>query len=170
MATERIPEKIIWSRVDAVVNLILENTRYLDGKRQKELSELVSAKYKVSIRTAQRYISAAKLDIRNMTTAKTEAALERALMDRELLLVKAKGLWNDEKKEYDVAPDYWLFLEAAKDRDKLLGLYVDKQKSETITKNIDMSRFTEFGLEELAKGVDIQVVMLDPRAYRVMNE
>ena len=74
------------------------------------------------------------------------------------------------KKKYTVAPDHWLHLEAVKDRDKLLGLYIDKQKSETITKNIDMSRFTEFGLEQLAKGVDIQAVMLDPRAYRVMNE
>jgi hypothetical protein len=167
MATEKIHEKTVWSRVDAVINLILENTRYLDGKRQKELSERVAATFNVSIRTAQRYISAAKLDIRKMVSNKTEVALERALMDRELLLVKAKGIYNEKKKSYDVAPDYWLFLEAAKDRDKLLGLYIDKQKSEMITKNIDMSRFTEYGLEQLAKGVDIQVVMLDPLAYRV---
>lgn len=166
----RAPEKIIWSRVDAVVNLILENTRYLDGKRQKELSELVSQKFEVSIRTAQRYIAAAKADIKSMTSSKTEVALERAIMDRELLLVKAKGIWNENKKQFDIPPDYWLFLEAAKDRDKLLGLYVDKQKSEMISKNVDMSRFTEFGLEQLAKGVDIQIVMLDPRAYRVDNE
>lgn len=166
----RAPEKIIWSRVDAVINLILENTRYLDGKRQKELSELVSQKFEVSIRTAQRYIAAAKADIKSMTSSKTEVALERAIMDRELLLVKAKGIWNENKKQFDIPPDYWLFLEAAKDRDKLLGLYVDKQKSEMISKNVDMSRFTEFGLEQLAKGVDIQIVMLDPRAYRIDNE
>ncbi len=163
-------EQIIWSRVDAVVNLILENTRYLDGKRHKELSQLVSDKFQVSVRTAQRYIAAAKADIKSMTSGKTETALERALMDRELLLVKAKGVWNEKKKQFDIPPDYWLFLEAAKDRDKLLGLYVDKQKSEMVTKNIEMSRFTEFGLEQLAKGVDIQIVMLDPRAYRIENE
>lgn len=166
----RAPEKIIWSRVDAVINLILENTRYLDGRRQKELSELVSQKFEVSIRTAQRYIAAAKADIKSMTSSKTEVALERAIMDRELLLVKAKGIWNENKKQFDIPPDYWLFLEAAKDRDKLLGLYVEKQKSEMISKNVDMSRFTEFGLEQLAKGVDIQIVMLDPRAYRIDNE
>lgn len=166
----RATDRLIWSRVDAVVNLILENTRYLDSKRQKELSQLVSQKFEVSIRTAQRYIAAAKDDIKCMTSSKTEVALERAIMDRELLLVKAKGIWNENKKQYDIPPDYWLFLEAAKDRDKLLGLYVDKQKSEMISKNVDMSRFTEFGLEQLAKGVDIQIVMLDPRAYRIDNE
>lgn len=163
-------DKIIWSRVDAVINLILENTRYLDSRRHKELSQLVADKFDISIRTAQRYIAAAKADIKSMVTSKTESALERAIMDRELLLVKSKGVWNEKKKQFDIPPDYWLFLEAAKDRDKLLGLYVDKQKSEMVTKNIDMSRFTEFGLEQLAKGVDIQIVMLDPRAYRVENE
>ncbi len=163
-------EKIVWSRVDGVINLILENPRYLEGKRQGELVEMVEKQFKVSKRTAQRYTKAAKEDLKRMTSNNTENALQRALMDRELLILKAKGLWNDEEKKYTIAPDHWLHLEAVKDRDKLLGLYIDKQKSETITKNIDMSRFTEFGLEQLAKGVDIQVVMLDPRAYRVMNE
>jgi hypothetical protein len=163
-------EPLVWNRVDAVINLILEKTRYLEGKRQAELCQMVAERYKISIRQAQRYVKQAKQDLKKMTSADTAKALQRALMDREFLILKSKGVWNEELGKYTVEPDFWLHLEAVKDRDKLLGLYVDKQKSEMITKNIDMSRFTEFGLEQLAKGIDIQIVMLDPRAYRVNNE
>ena len=92
-------EKIVWSRVDGVINLILENPRYLQGKRQVELSEMVAKQFDVSIRTAQRYIKEAKTDLKKMTSNETQNALQRALMDRELLILKSKGVWDDKKKK-----------------------------------------------------------------------
>ena len=143
--------EMVWTRVDSVVTLILENEKYLQKKRTPELTTLVMEKYGIETRQAQRYISEAKREVRKLGREKTEAAFKKALRDREYLLSKAK------KKDYKLA------LEIIKDREKLLGLYPDaKIKNENVNYSIDLSRLTEKGLERIKRGDDPKEVILDP--------
>jgi len=143
---------IVWSRVDAVVSLILENSRYLESKRNGELNEKVMEKFDVSERTAQRYVAMAKREVRRIGKENKEKAFLRAIRDREYLLGKTKK--HDAK----------LALEIMKDRDKLFGLYSENvNHSGALTvKNVDMSRFTDLGLQRIAAGEPVEKVMLDP--------
>lgn len=156
---------LIWSRVDSIITLILENDRYLKTKRMAELVSIVKERFRVEERTAFRYISEAKAEIRRIGKVNSSEALMRAIRDREFLLQKTKGIKN-EKGEFTVAPDYKLYLETIKDRDKLLGLYEEKVKSEVSVKNYDMSRFTEHGLERLKRGDSIDDVLRDPKSVK----
>lgn len=114
----------VWQRIDAVVNLILENDRYLQSRRTKELTLIIAKKFNTSKRTAQRYIEEAREEIRKIGKSKKEEAFEKAIRDRELLFLKCKGV-KDDKGEYIILPDIRLALEVIKDRDKIFGLYVE---------------------------------------------
>lgn len=117
---------IVWTRVDAVVNLILENDRYMQSKRNSELTKSVMEKFKLAERTAQRYISEAKKEIRKLSQADKKNAFAKAMHDREYLLQKAKFGLKDEQNNFIIKPDLALALDVVKDRDKLHGLYIDK--------------------------------------------
>ena len=132
--------EMVWSRVDSVVNLILENDRYLQSKRNGELTQLVVKQFNVSERNAQRYIGEAKKEIRRVGIKEKEKAFVRAIRDREFLYSKAKtGL------------DFKLALEIVKDRDKLCGLYVDEVSVKGEIKTIpDLSGLTIEELKALA--------------------
>ena len=159
---------LIWSRIDAVVNLILENDKYYQAKRNKELVDTVMKKFEVAERTARRYVAEAKKEVRRVGSADKKKAFVKAMRDREFLLQKAKGL-KDPKGGFSEKPDYKLALEIVKDRDKLHGLYVDeiKQTGEMTMKNIDMSKFTEHGLERLKRGDKVEEVLMDPKSVKM---
>jgi hypothetical protein len=158
---------IVWARIDSVVALILENDKYLQSKRNKELSDIVMKKFDVAQRTALRYVSEAKREIRKIGKADKKKAFIKAIRDREFLLQKAKGV-RDKTGKLIEKPDYKLALEILKDRDKLNGLYVDevKQSGELTMKNVDMSKFTEYGLERLKRGDMIEEVLMDPKSVK----
>jgi hypothetical protein len=105
---------IVWSRVDAIVQLILDNPRYLGSRRQPELTKIVMERFGISERTAQRSLKEAKKVIREITKKDIKKNFKRAILDREFLWQKAKN------------NDYRTALEVARDRDKLLGLYEEK--------------------------------------------
>lgn len=158
---------IVWSRIDAVVNLILENDKYFQAKRNGELVEIIMQKYDVKQRQAQKYVAEAKKEVRRIGKADKNKAFVKAIRDREFLLQKAKGVKNAQGN-YTEKPDYKLALEIVKDRDKLNGLYVDevKQTGEITMKNIDMSKFTEHGLERLKRGDKVEEVLMDPKSVK----
>lgn len=158
---------IIWARIDSVVALILENDKYLQSKRNAELVETVMKKFEVAERTAHRYVAEAKSEVRKIGKANKQKAFVKAIRDREFLLQKAKGV-RDKTGKLTEKPDYKLALEIVKDRDKLHGLYVDeiKQSGELTMKNVDMSKFTEYGLERLKRGDTIEEVLMDPKSIK----
>lgn len=151
-------EWIKWSRVDEVVKLLLRNKKYLESNRGDELRKRVAKMFNLSERSAHDYINLAKEDLRKMMETEKEMALQRALLDREYLIDRAKGIKGKDGK-YAVKPNDRLLLEVLKDREKLLGLYVDAVKNDVTVKNVDLSCFTEEGLAELAKGRDIFELM-----------
>ena len=161
---------IVWARIDSIVSLILENERYLQSKRNVELTNIVMERFGVRDRMARQYISEAKREIRRIGVADKKKAMVKALRDREYLLQKAKGI-KDAKGHYIDKPDHKLALEIMKDRDKLAGLYVDEVKNtgEVTIKNIDMSKFTDYGLERLKRGDKVEAVLMDPKAVKVDN-
>lgn len=105
---------LVWSRVDAIVMLILDNGKYMGSKRGAELTKLVIEKFSVSERTAQRSIAEAKKAVRELGRKNLKNAFSRAMIDREFLWQKTKS------KDYKTA------LEVVKDRDKLVGLYEER--------------------------------------------
>jgi hypothetical protein len=144
--------------VDAVVNIMFENDRYLHSKRSKELSKIVAEQIKCSIRTAERYIAEAKKEIRKIGRLKKEEAFIKSIRDLEFLLSKTKNGKN---------PDYKRALEVIKERNKVYGLYAVEEKPKEITsKNIDMSLFTDYGLERLKRGDSVEDVLLDPKSLK----
>jgi len=138
---------ILWARVDAVVSLILENDRYMQSKRNAELTDLVSEKFDISIRQAQRYIAEAKKEIKRLSGLNKEENYAKAIRDREYLYHKAitpSFIFNKDAKDkngnYIMVSDLKLALEVAKDRDKILGLYEDKITLEgNVNNHIDFS-------------------------------
>ncbi len=161
---------IVWARIDSVVTLILENTRYMHSKRSTELVKVVMENFNLSERQSQRYVAGAKKEIRRLGAPDKRKAFIRAIQDREFLLQKAKGT-KDKNGKISEKPDYKLALEIVKDRDKIFGLYVDETKTsgEMTMKNIDMSKFTDHGLERLKRGDQIEEVLMDPKAVKVDN-
>lgn len=160
-----IYEWVKWSRVDEVVKLLLRNKKYLEANRGAELRKRVAKMFNLSERSAHDYINLAKEDLKRITEADKEIALQRALLDREYLIERAKGIRGKDGK-YKVRPNDKLLLEVFKDREKLLGLYFDSVKNEMTIKNIDLSCFTEEGLAELVKGRDIYEVMSNALFYQ----
>jgi len=106
---------IYYARVDAVVLLILKNDKYMQSKRNGELTDIVKEQFGLGdVKQAQRYIRDAKAEIRRLGKAKKEKAFARAMRDREYIIIANKG--TDDR----------LALDAMKDRDKIFGLYVDE--------------------------------------------
>ncbi len=148
---------LYYLRVDQVVVLILSNERFLHSKRSKELTAIVKKKFGCEERTAEYYIADAKKVVRSIGKKNIEKSFRRAVRDREYVIAISK-----DKKDLRIA------LEAMKDRDKLCGLYIEetKQTGEMTVKNIDMSQFTEFGLEKLKRGEKLEDVLLDPKSLK----
>jgi len=156
---------VVWARIDSVVSLILDNDSYLQTKRKEALAKIVSKKFNITKRSAERYISEAKKKIREISKEDARNSFERAMRDREFLFLKAKGV-KDDKGHYIIEPDFKLALEVVKDRDKIKGLYTEKTESEVTVKNIDLSKFTEHGLERLKRGDTIEDVLIDPKSIK----
>lgn len=155
----RIVEKesctdVIWSRVDEIIIHILENDKCLSRDKGRELLDWVKAEWSLAERTASRYISFARKEIKKLTKMNRDEAFKREIHDREWLLKMVKE------------EDYKLALEVMKDRAKLRGLYIDEIRNESTIKYVDMSKFTEHGLERLKKGDKVEEVMLDPMAIK----
>lgn len=125
---------IVFARVDAIVVLILENERYLQSKRNKELADIVMQKFECKDRTAYTYISQAKREIRKIGNEKKEKAFKKAMRDREWIIQKSK-----------TDGDTKTALLAMKDRDELIGLYkqVIEHSGTIALKNFDTSRLTD---------------------------
>lgn len=159
--------EIVWSRIDSVVTLILENERYFQSKRNAELISIVMKTFSIASRMAQIYVKEAKKEIRRLGQAEKKKAMLRALRDREFLFQRAKGT-KDKNGKLIEKPDYKLALEIVRDRDKILGLYVDevKQTGEMTMKNIDMSELTEHALERIKRGDKIEEVLMDPKSRK----
>ncbi len=156
---------LIFMRIDAVINLILENDRYMNKNRESELRDIVANKFSVSKRTALRYIKEALKDINRIGKANHKKTFEKAIRDREFLFQKSKGV-KDSKGQFAQKPDYKLALEIIKDRDKLFGLYVDEVKhSGTINfGNVDLSKLSD---EQLAILEAIIKKGEDPKPYLI---
>lgn len=144
-----------WLRVDAIAAMILENDRYLEAKRSSELISMIMERFNLQERQAWEYIKYARKLVQSIGNKDLSANFRKAVRDRE-------NLW---KKAID-REDYRLALEVVKDRDRILGLYAERIiHTGTVTnKNIDLNRFSEYGLERIARGENIEEVMLDPRA------
>jgi hypothetical protein len=158
VAAEKPEDKIIeadWARIRNIAVFILENDQFLKPKINNELIVEVIKRFGVNDVSAQNYITEAKREVRKIPRLKKDKAFAKAIRDREFIIAKAKG---DE--------DYKLALDAIKDRDKLLSLYDEIKPQEITVKNIDMNRFTEFGLERLKRGDKIEEVLLDPKSIK----
>lgn len=156
MTTEK-HKKTLQLKANEVMAMMLENPKYLDEKSRKYLIEDIKEKFGYRSRQAYRLYSLAAEMMLQVKAREVEKNLDRALLDREFLISQAK-------KE----KDYKLLLEILRDRDKLLGLYVDKTKTDLMVRSIDMSNFTDYGLERIAKGEEITEVMQDPNSYRLV--
>jgi hypothetical protein len=158
ITAEKPEDKIIeadWARIRNTVVFILENDQFLKPKINNELIMEVIKKFGVSDVIAQGYISEAKREVRRISRLKKDKAFAKAIRDREFIIARAKA---DE--------DYKLALDAIKDRDKLLSLYDEVKPQEITVKNIDMNRFTEFGLERIKRGDKIEEILLDPKSVK----
>jgi len=156
-----------WMRVDQIISLLLEHPRYLQSKRNTEIIEQLKEKFAIEERTAYRYLEQAKREIRRIGKLKTHEAIAQALRDREYLLNKTRGE-RDKEGNWLTEPDLRLHLEVLRDRDKLLGLYEERvrQTGDVVFKNIDLTRFTEYGLELISKGTPVEEVLKDPAAMK----
>ena len=115
--TETGHTEAFYARVDAVVVIMLKNDRYLQSKRRDEITEKIIAQFGVSNRMAWKYLAEAKKEIRKLSKVKKKNAISKAILDREYIIASSKSGGDDK-----------LALEAMKDRDKLIGLYVDEVK------------------------------------------
>jgi len=158
VAVEKPEDKIIetdWARIHNIVVFILENDQFLKPKLNNELIVEIIKKFGVNHETALSYMSEAKREVRKAARLKKDKAFAKAIRDREFIIAKAKA-----------EEDYKLALDAIKDRDKLLSLYDEVKPQEITVKNIDMNRFTEFGLERIKRGDKIEEILLDPKSVK----
>ena len=140
-----------------VMGRILERPSLLEKTQRRELIEEIRDRYNYKSRQAYRLYNLAVDMLIDVMSREADKNLNRALIDREYLLQKAK-------EEGDMR----LLLEVMKDRDKLLGLYVDRSRTDVSIRAIDMANFTDYGLERIAKGEEVTVVMQDPASYRLV--
>lgn len=142
--------------VNNIVRELLKNDiLFTNGSATKEAIRLIMNSLGRSQRQATRYLKAAREEILKVSKADTKEALQQELRDRHFLILQSKK-----------DGDYKLALESMKDRAKLRGLYIDTTKGEMTIKNVDMSKFTEFGLERLKRGDTIEDVLMDPKAVK----
>ncbi|MFO7446223.1 MAG: hypothetical protein R6W90_07635 [Ignavibacteriaceae bacterium] len=157
---------IFWARVDAVIDFILDNPAYLSAKRSGELTRSIidhinkQAGKELSESTARKYIREAKKEIMTLSKSRNDKKLQRAIVNRESLLSRVR-------KEGDYKTEFMIL----KDIGELQGLYPLKTSSKTNAelKNIDMSIFTDYGLERLKRGDDADIVSTDPKSV-VQND
>lgn len=107
---------LYWQRVDAVINLFLENKQYLETQRYEALTEIIMQKFKVQKSIASSYINEARNIVEKIYDLPANEPLKKAVLDREFLYSKIKE--TDPKTA----------LEILKDRDKLLNLYDPNQR------------------------------------------
>ena len=149
-------------RVNEVVRMILDDPRAKTATG-RELIELICELFGVSSRQAERYLNKARDEITKIMKERNASSLEKALEDRSFLLEKALGSYDEDGKQI-TPPNYYLYLEIIKDRDRLLGLYPVKQSKEVVNKNVDMKMFTIHGLDRLANGDPLEEVLQDKNA------
>jgi hypothetical protein len=146
---------IVWARIDAVVNLILENDRYFQAKRNKELCQTVMEKFAVEERQAQRYIREAKKEIKKIGQSDKQQAYIQAIRDREFLFSKAKQPFKDEQGRIIRAPDYEYALDVIKDRDRIKGLYIEQvQIASTVSEKADLTGIKTSDLYKLIEQLE----------------
>lgn len=150
----RSAREYFYTRVNEIIEIVLDQPELLDKRQAALLRDKIMKKYSCSTRQANRYMHAVREKILEIRERDASKALDRALTDREYLLRRAKS----EK-------DNRLVLEVMRDRDKLLGLYVERSKTEIQLRSIDMNHFTDLGLERLARGEDATEVMQDINSY-----
>ncbi|PKN95869.1 MAG: hypothetical protein CVU43_23645 [Chloroflexi bacterium HGW-Chloroflexi-5] len=155
----------LWQRIDSVVNLILENDRYLQTRRSDELSKIVANKFSVSRRTAERYIVEARNEIRRLGKIDKKKAFEKCMRRFELLFNRSLGIKN-QSGDFILKPDHRLARDLNNDIAKINQLFIEESKSEVTVKNIDLSKFTEHGLERLKRGDSVEEVLMDPKAVK----
>lgn len=153
----------VWSRVDAIVVLILENQSYLGTKRNKELTTLVMKKFGIGTRSAQKHISIAKRELRKLGQEERKSAFLKAMQDRQFLIEKLKSALSiiEDKKNATKkgrssrVETLYKLLEVFKDRDRLLGLYTEQmQHTGTISlKNLNYSKLTDEQLKTLKQKI-----------------
>lgn len=151
---------IFYAKVDKVVILLLETDQYLKSRASSELVRKVEKELNCQNTQARNYVSEAKKEIRRILKIKKENAFAKVIRDLELIRIRNKNGDNDK-----------LFLETVKYYAKMNGLEIDETKTsgEITIKNIDLSKFTEHGLERLKRGDKIEEVLIDPRAVKVEN-
>lgn len=144
-----------FAKADAVAKLILENDKYLHGKRSAELCQLVMKEFGVTDNTAYMYIKIARADIKQLGKKDKEKAFKTANRRNELLWLKLKD------------SDLKTALETVKEFCKLHGLYEEQTvKAEVLNKNIDYDKLTDKALRRLAAGESPDVVLSDVTSYR----
>jgi hypothetical protein len=147
---------LFWVKVNEIIEMMLDEPEYMERRRLMEFVERIKAKYEIGQRQAYRMLKEAREELLQIKKRDVEKNLDRALTDREYLLRKAK-------KDLDNK----FALEVMKDRDRLLGLYVERSKADISLRSVDMGNFTDHGLERLARGEDIAEVMQDPLSHRL---
>jgi len=145
----------VWSKVDAVVTLILDNLSYLNKGRNPELVKIVMERFEIKVRQAETYVSLAKREVRKLGREKKKNAFEKVSRRNEYLYQKSKG--EDKKLAFQINQEYA----------KLNDLYPDqKVKTENINKNIDYDKLTDKALRRISVGEDPDVVLSDITSYR----
>jgi hypothetical protein len=150
----------ILTRINKTQIIILENHQKWLSKGKKtsaELTKRIQEEFSVSKRVAESYISAARKEIRLLIIKQRDKKLNKALLDREWGITKAKE-----------DGDSKLALEYMKDRDKLNELYTEQ----TVTTNfdIDVNELTDHGLERIKRGDDPREVILDPKSRKIKKD
>lgn len=133
----------IWQRVDAVVNLILENDKYLKPNRKTELSKIVAKKFDVSKRTAERYLKEARKEVLALGKSDKKKAFQKCSRRIELLFNKALNMKNDNGEHLPAALK--LAREINVDYAKLNQLLVDevKHSGEVDIRNINLASLSD---------------------------
>lgn len=147
--------ELIWSRIYKTASVILSNNDYINKKRRGELNKIIRTEFNVSERTARQLIRSARFVILEVAMKNTDQNFGKAIVQREFII-------NSFLESNDLSKA----LDAIKDRDKLNGLYNLETKQEITVKNVDMSKFTEHGLQRLIKGDKIELVLTDPLAIK----
>ena len=165
MAEEEKHDDSTWAKVDAIVELLLDNDKYLNRKRIPELTEKVKEKFDVDTRQAQRYIKWAKAELRKITKLRKEKALDKALLDREYVINSMKKVKGEGAKRIAALK---LALDAMKDRDDLQALYehTKEKPDEQFNFNIDVTKLSTRGLNRLEAGENPHIVAADPTSWR----
>lgn len=160
----KIPNKHttqFYLNLNNIIRELLKNDILFTNKQAtKEATKIIRNTLNVAQRQANKYLEAARKEIARLSEVEAKEAISQALRDRHYIILQAK-------KDNNLK----LALSAMQDRDKLKGLYVDETKTtgEVTIKNIDLSKFTEHGLERLKRGDKIEEVLMDPKAVKIDN-